>query len=149
MTEALTIIPAANHALRADLALFVQQQDELLGARILLALLRDPIMLFVHVTRQVGAMDEPAITAADLSLMQLEDGRTVRLVMASTKLTPDNLSTELEARGIYCRQLPSKALFLMCLERGIVAIDLDSGLPTGVMIGPFAEGKHIKVSLAP
>lgn len=149
MTEPYTIIPEGNHELRRLLASFVQHQERLTAAQIKLALLDSPVRLFVHVTRQVGAEGEPPITAADLALMCLEDGRPIRMIRAVTMFTPDHLSTGLAEEGIYCRQLSAKALYLLCLERGILGIELDGGLDTEVLIGPIRVGEHLDVSLMP
>jgi hypothetical protein len=149
MNEPLTIIPEANHALRIDLAMFVQQPDKDLEARILAALSEGSVRLFVHVTRKVGGEDEPPITAADLSLAQLDNGIPIRLIYASTKLTLDNLSPTVLESGKYCRQISAKELHRLCRERGIMAIELDGGLMTGVMIGPFMEGRQLRIQQIP
>jgi len=149
MSGPLTIVPEGNHALREHLALFIQQQDVIHSTRILLELLEGPVELFVHVTRKVGAAEEPPITADDLSLMQMEGGMPVLMILASTKLTPDHLSTDLEAQGVFVRRLPSKELILMCRQRGIVAIELDAGLFPGVLVGPFLAGRDLMITLAP
>jgi hypothetical protein len=143
MDEPTTIIPGANHALREELFRFVQQQEVQLAERILDLLRNSPVELFTLVTRQVGAVGEPPITAADLALMELEDGRPLRMISASTKITPDNISVELAASGIYCRPIPAKQLLDLCLESGILGIELDGGLSTAVLIGPIALDKPL------
>ncbi len=149
MEEPITIIPEANHALREDLFRFAQQQEVQLAERILWALRNSPVELFMHVTRQVGAEGEPPITAEDLALMELEDGRPIRMITASTKITTDNISVELEESGVYCRPLHAKQLLDLCLERGILGIELDGGLSTAVLIGPIARDKPLGVHAHP
>lgn len=145
MEEPITIIPEANHALREELFFFVQQNEVERAERILWLLRNSPVELFTHVTRKAGAVGEPPISAADLALMKLDDGREVLMIGASTKLTPDNISTKLEEEGIYCRQLPAKRLLELCLERGILLLDLDGGLDTAVTLGPIAPDKPMLV----
>jgi len=149
MAEPLTVIPDANHALRADLFRFVQQQDVAMAERILWALQNSPVELFIRVTRKVGALGEPPITAADLSLMKLDDGRPIKMIMACTKLTPDNLDAALAERGVYFRPIGAKQLLEVCLERGIIGIELDGGLPTEVLIGPLGMDKPMGVHAHP
>lgn len=143
MDEPSTIIPEANHPLRAELFRFVQQGVVQLEERILDLLRNSSVELFIHVTRPVGAVGEPPIAAADLALLELEDGRALRMILANTKITPDNISVELAASGTYCRLIPAKQLLDLCLERGIRWIELDGGLSTSVLIGPIAPDKPL------
>lgn len=135
MPEPLTIIPGANDALRMDLIAFVQNKQEHLAPRIMEAMHGGAVVFFVTVTRKVGAPGEPPITAADIELMRLKDGRLMNITLASTKLTPDNVSKDLEGRGSYLRQLNAKVFLELCTERGIIAVDLDGGLETAVFLG--------------
>ncbi len=128
---------------------FAQLKQEHLGPRILEAIQGGDVVFFVLVTRKVGAVGEPPITAEDLALMQLPDGRSIAIILASTKLTPDNLSTGLEARGVYVRQLSSKVLLELCLQRGIKAIELDGGVTTEVLIGPIGHDDALEVVVVP
>ena len=145
MAEPLTVIPDANEALREDLYRFAQEQQVELAERILWALQNSPVDLFIHVTRKVGAVGEPPITSADLELLKLNDGQPLRLIMAATKLTPDNLDPAVAENGIYCRPIRAKQLLELCLERGILGIELDGGLHTEVLIGPISAVEPLGV----
>jgi hypothetical protein len=147
MSEPLSIIPEANHALRTALLQFVLERDEAVAARIIHMLRNDPVELFIHVSREVGAPGEPPITAADLVQLAVADGRFVRMVVASTKLTPDNIATELGEGGTCVRQLPAKRLLELCAERGVLMIELDGGLDTEVFVGPIMEGRDLMVKV--
>ena len=145
MVEPLTLIPEANHALREELFRFVQGKEEERAARILWLLRHSPVELFTHVKRKAGGVGEPPISASDLALMTVDNGQEVRIISAATKLTPDNISTDLEKRGIYCRQLPASRLLELCSERGVLLLDLDGGLETAVTIGPIAPDRELLV----
>lgn len=135
MPEAHTIIPEANHALRMDLFAFVQEKQTHLAPRIMEAIQGGEVVFFVGVCRAVGAPDEPPITAADIEVMHLPDGRPLNITLASTKLTPHNISPIIQERGHFLRQLPAKVFLELCAERGIIAIALDSGLEGAVLLG--------------
>ena len=141
----MTIIPEANHALRADLLLYVRERDEAAEARIINQLQNEPVVLFILVTGKVGADDEPPITAGHLSLMHLPDKRPVGVILATTKLTPDNISSDLETRGIYIRPVLAKTLLSLCLQRGVVVIKLDDDLETECTIGPIMKDRDLMV----
>lgn len=149
MVKPYTLIPEANHALRKDLYLLAQERRVDLAERILWALQNSPVELFIHVTRKVGAVGEPPITIEDLSLMKMEDGKALRVIMAATKFTPDNLSSELAEEGLYLRPIRAKRLLELCLERGIMGIALDGGLVTSVVIGPLGTDKPMGVQAFP
>jgi hypothetical protein len=77
--------------------------------------------------------------------MHLPDKRPVGVILATTKLTPDNISSDLETRGIYIRPVLAKTLLSLCLQRGVVVIKLDDDLETECTIGPIMKDRDLMV----
>lgn len=140
------VIPEENQALRTHLEAFTEDPKDETGALIMRELMESAAVLFVHSERQAGAEGEPPLQAGDLKLMEMEDGVPVQMIVAATLIDPDEINPDLADEGLYCRPLPAARLVQFCLERGIVAIILDPGHPTEVLIGPFGLNKPLKVA---
>ena len=139
------IVPEKNAALRDGLAAFTACPVEETGADVLRELIGGQATLFVHVTGKAGAPGERAIVPEDLSLIETDDGRMVRMITVATKIEPEQIAPSLAAGGIYCRALPAWKLLPFCLQRGIMIIGLDPGLPTEVTVGPLGAKSRLRL----
>ncbi len=136
------IIPEENRELRSALLRLTEHREQEAVRAILDELYHGQATIFIHVVGKKGAEGEPPITAEDICRRSFEGLRLI-LILATTCIEPE--APVLAANNVFCRPIPAPELMRMCLERGILAIQLDLGRPTGVVIGPIGKPVPMKV----